>query len=75
MINALTFANDLVLEDDVPIQDYRIHQYNINNNKKFKQTKKYKLEEKIKERVLQDVEGQRKDHVPKDFYGLGLTYQ
>lgn len=74
LCNALTFANDLVVEDGVPIQDYRIHQYNINHNQKFKSTKKYKLGEKIKERFLYDIEIQRQEEEIKPYYGLGLTY-
>ena len=53
--NALTFANELVKEEGVPIQDYRIHQFNALKNRKYKNSKKYILEEKIKQRFLDDI--------------------
>ena len=45
---AINFANELIIEDGVPIQDYRIHQFNIKKQRKYMSKRKYELKEKIK---------------------------
>lgn len=43
---AIMFGHELVSEDGIPIQDYKIHPYNCKQMVKLKNTKKYLLKER-----------------------------
>jgi hypothetical protein len=52
---AIMFGHELVSEDGIPIQDYKIHPFNSKQMVKLKNTKKYLLKERQKQRFLDDV--------------------
>ena len=52
---AIMFGHELVSEDGIPIQDYKIHPFNSKQMVKLKNNKKYLLKERQKQRFLDDV--------------------
>ena len=46
--DAIYFGNELIKEHGVPIQDYKVHPFNVNQNWKFRNSKKYLLKERQK---------------------------
>ena len=54
---AIKFGNDLIKESGIPIQDYKIHNYNFHNKRgKSKiENKRFEAIEKVKQEFLDEI--------------------
>lgn len=52
---AIKFGNDLIKESGIPIQDYKIHNYNFHNKRGKIENKRFEAIEKVKQEFLDEI--------------------